>query len=219
MPSLSSFCAVEKPLHALLDQERGNALRPGLRIGLRVDDERVGVRPVGDPHLGAVEDVAIALAVGAQPHRHDIGPGTGLAHRERADVLAADELRQVFAFLRVAAVAADLVHAQVRVRAIGQPDRRRRARDLLHRHAMREIAHRGAAVLLLDGDAEQTQVAHLAPQVGRELVRVIDVRGARRDLVRGELLHRRAQQIDRLAMMKGQRWKVEHRPLQCSSRS
>ena len=66
MPSLSSFCAVEKPLQALLDQEGGDAARAGVRIGLGVDDERVGMRAVGDPHLGAVEHVAVALLLGAQ---------------------------------------------------------------------------------------------------------------------------------------------------------
>ena len=43
MPSLSSFCAVEKPLQALLDDEGGDAARAGGGIGLGVDDERVGV--------------------------------------------------------------------------------------------------------------------------------------------------------------------------------
>ena len=188
-------------LHALLDQERRDPARAGVRVGLRVDDQRVGVRPVGDPHLVAVHDVAVAAAFGTQPHRHDVRARARLAHRQRADVLAADELRQVAALLRLAAVAADLVDAQVRVRAVRQAHGGRRARDLLHRHAVREVTHRRAAVRLLDGDAEDAQVAHLPPQVRRELVAAVDVGGARRDLVRGELRDRRAQHVDRLAVV------------------
>ena len=113
-------------LHALLDQEGRDALRARRRIGLGVDDERVGVRPVGDPHLAAVEDEAVALLLGPRLHADDVGAGAGLAHGERAHMLAGDQLRQVFALLRLAAVAAELVDAQVRVRAVGEADRRPR---------------------------------------------------------------------------------------------
>ena len=44
----------------------------------------------------------------------------------------------------------------------------------------------GAAVFLLDGDAEDAERAHLAPQIRREFVDAVDLGGARRDLVRGE---------------------------------
>ena len=200
--------------HALFDQERRDALRSGLRVGLRVHDQRVRVGAVGDPHLVAVQHVTLgrpaALPVRAQAHRHDVRTRPRFAHRQRADVLAADELRQVALLLRFAAVAADLVDAKVRMRAVGQSHRRGRARDLLHRDDVGEVSHRRAAVLFLDGDAEQSQVAHLPPQVGRKEVVVIDGRGARRDLVGGELLHGRAQHVDRLAVVEVEGRKIEH---------
>ena len=114
--------------------------------------------------------------------------------------------------LRLAAVAPDLVDAQVRVRAVGETDRRRGAADFLHRDDVREVAHRRAAVFLVDGDAEQAEVAQLAPQVGRELVGAVDLGGARRDLVGGELPHRRAQHVDRLAVVEVEGGEVRHRP-------
>ena len=46
---------------------------------------------------------------------------------------------------------------------------------------------------------EQAEVAELAPEVGREHVLVVDLGGARRDLVGGEGAHRVAQHVDRLA--------------------
>ena len=73
----------------------------GVRVGLRVDDQRVGVAAVGDPHLAAVEHVAIALRLGAQLHADHVRAGIRLAHRQRADVFAGDQLGQVLALLRL----------------------------------------------------------------------------------------------------------------------
>jgi hypothetical protein len=101
MPSLSSLAAERQALDPLLDDERGDAARAGVDVGLGVDDQRVGIAAVGDPHLRAVEDVAVALRFGAQLHADDVGAGVRLAHRERADVLARDELGQVLLLLRL----------------------------------------------------------------------------------------------------------------------
>mmetsp|Transcript_26227 Transcript_26227/g.61964 ORF Transcript_26227/g.61964 Transcript_26227/m.61964 type:complete len:421 (+) Transcript_26227:5135-6397(+) len=191
-------------LHALLDQEGGHTPRAQLRLGLGVDDEGVGVRSVSDPHLAAVEDVVAALVLGAQLHADDVRAGAGFAHRQRADMLAADQLGQVFGALRVIAVALDLVHAQVAVRAVGQAHRRAGAADLLHRHHVGQVAHVGAAVLLGDGDAQHAQLAHLAPQIHRELVAAVDLGGAWRDLGLGKGAHRVAQSVDVFAELEVQ---------------
>ena len=120
MPSLSSS-ARREPLHALLDQECRYATRPGLRVGFGVDDQRVGVGTVGDPHLAAVEHVPVLMALCAQAHRHDVRSSAWLAHRQRTDMLPGDQLRQVFPFLRGVAVAANLIDAKVRVRPVERP--------------------------------------------------------------------------------------------------
>src|SRR5207237_10814140 len=114
---------------------------------------------------------------------------------------AGNELWQVFAFLRRAAVAPDLVDAQVRVRAVGKPDRRGSARDLLHRDNVGEVAHHGAAVVFLDRDAQEAELAELGPQIARKLVRAVDLGGARRDFLPGEVLHRFAQHGKGLAVI------------------
>src|SRR4051794_22129812 len=98
-------------------------------------------------------------------------------------MLARDQLRQVFALLRAAAVAADLVDAEGGVRAIGQTDRRRRARHFLDRDAMLEIAEAGAAILFLDGNAVQAERADFWPEVPWKLVALVDFGRARRDLL------------------------------------
>ena len=61
---------------------------------------------------------------------------------------------------------------------------------------MREIAHVGAAVFLLDGDAKQPETGELAPQVHREFVVVVDPGRARGDFPGSEVLHGVAQHVD-----------------------
>ena len=111
-------------------------------------------------------------------------------------MLARNQLRQIFALLRFAAVAPDLVDAKIRMRAVRKPYRRRRTGDFLHRHDVRQIAHVRTAIGLLDGNAQKSEVTHLAPQPRGKLVRAIDIGRAWRDLVRSELMDRRAQHVD-----------------------
>ena len=98
-------------------------------------------------------------------------------------MLAADQLGEIFALLLVIAPAADLVDAQVGVRAVAQADRGRRPRHFLLRDDMLEIAEAEPAPFLLDGDAVQAELAHLRPQMLRKFVLLVDLGGDRRDLV------------------------------------
>jgi hypothetical protein len=208
MPSLSSFCAMEKPFMPFSIEEGGDAARAELGLGLGVDHQGVGVGAVGDPHLAAVEQVVAALVLGLELHADDVAAGAGLAHGQRAHMLAADQLGQVLLLLRLGAVALDLVDAQVAVRAVAQADRGAGAADLLHRDHVRQVAHVGAAVLLGHGDAQHAQLAHLAPQVHRELVAAVDLGRARRDLGLGKVAHRVAQRVDVFAELEVQAGQV-----------
>ena len=67
---------------------------------------------------------------------------------------------------------------------------------------MRQIAHVGAAVLLASRHAEQTHVAKLLPEVGREFVNAVNLGSARRNFRVGKGLNRIAQQIDVFAEAK-----------------
>src|SRR3546814_17364144 len=78
-----------------LHHEGGDAARPRLGIGLGVDHQGVGLAGIGDPHLAAVEDVAVALLVGAGAHADDVGAGARPAHGQRADVLPGSEESRV----------------------------------------------------------------------------------------------------------------------------
>src|SRR5262249_45887438 len=85
------------------------------------------------------------------------------------------------------------------MRAVRQANRRRSAGNFLHRYAMGEVAEPGAAPFFLDRDAEQPERAELWPQLARESVGAIDLLGARRDLVLGEVAHRVAEHVDTAA--------------------
>ena len=85
------------------------------------------------------------------------------------------------------------------MRAIGQADRAGRTRNLLHRHAMLEIAEPCPAKFLLDRDAVHAELAQLRPQIARKGVAAVDLVGTRRDLVGGECAHTVAQQVGGLA--------------------
>ncbi len=114
-------------------------------------------------------------------------------------MLAGDQFRQVFAFLGIVAVAADLIDAQVGVGAIGQSDRGRTAADFLHGDAVFEVTEAGATIVLLDGDTVQAEGAHLGPEVAREFVGAVDLGRDRRDLVGSEGADRIAQLVRSLA--------------------
>ena len=81
------------------------------------------------------------------------------------------------------------------MRAVAEADRGRRAADFLDRDDMFEVAEREPAIFLLDGDAVQAEFAHRRPEIAREPVLGVDLRGERRDLVGGETLRRLADHV------------------------
>src|SRR5262249_39362174 len=116
----------------------------------------------------------------------------------------------IAALLIVAAVAADLVDAEGRMRSIGQPDRGGGARDFLHRDAVLEIAEPRPTPFLLHGDAVHAELAHPGPQVPREGVAAGELVGARGDALGGETAHAVAQHVGGLAQTEIKAARVVH---------
>ncbi len=77
---------------------------------------------------------------------------------------------------------------------------------------MREVTQTCAAVLLRHGDAEQAHVTEFAPHVGGEQVVVVDLRGARGDLIGDEGLHLIAQHVDGFTEGEIQGWIAHEAP-------
>ncbi len=175
-----------EPLEGLFNDKGGNALGPGIGIGFGIDDQRMGIRPVGDPHLVAIEDATIALFLGLKLHRDNVGSSARLAHRQRPDMFATDQFGQVFGLLFGRGVAFDLVDAQVGMRAIGQRDRGRSTADFFHGDHVLKIAKAGTAVFFGHCHAQQAKITEFAPEIVGELVTGINLGRARGDFGLGK---------------------------------
>ena len=173
-------------LYAALDQKRGDPARASAGIGLCVYNQSIRVRRVGDPELGSVEHIAIAALLRAQLHADDIRARARFAHRQRADMLAADQLRQNLALLPGRRPTANLVDAEIGVRAVAQADGAARPAHFFHRHDVFEIAEPQAAILFRHRDPMQPERAHLGPEFTREGVGSVDLGGERRNAALGE---------------------------------
>ena len=138
----------------------------GVGIGLHQQREHLAVDAVGDPGLGAVDEVGVvARAHRARADRLQVGAAVGLGEGEAAAQLAGREARQEAALLLLGA---DALHArrhdQVRVEDAGQrhPDLRHLLTDAgVGRGREPEPAVGGA-----DGGAEQAQRLHLLHHLG-----------------------------------------------------
>src|SRR3546814_18055234 len=97
-----------------------------------------------------------------------------------SDVCSSDLPGKVFGFLFGIAPAADLVDAEVGMRAVAETDRSRGAADLLHRDDVIEIAQAEPAIFFLDGDAVESQRAHFGPERAIALVLLVDRSAERR---------------------------------------
>ena len=154
---------------ALLGEEEAHALVAGFGGGVGLDQqgEAGAVNAVGDPGLGAVDDVGVvALALGRGADRLQVRAAVGFREREPAPQLTAREAGQVGIPLLVGAEALDGGgHDEVRVD------------EAAHRHPgvgepLDDLGVGGdrqaeAAVILGDGGAEETHLLHLLDDVLR----------------------------------------------------
>lgn len=102
-----------------LENEGRDALGGLCGLGFGVDDHVVGVGPVGDPHLGAVEEISAVDFFGCALHADDVAARRVLAHGQRAHLVARYQPRQVLFLLRRRPVEHELVDAELRVRGVG----------------------------------------------------------------------------------------------------
>ena len=157
-------------------------------LGAREDGHHVGDVGLGDEALAAVQAPAGVGARGARAHRGGVGAGVGLGQRERAQPLAAGQPRQQLGLLRVGAEQQHRAGAEVLV-AEQHPAVGAAARDLLADEREREQAAVEPAVLGRGDGGEDVVRAEQLAHVVRELAARVDLRGARLEVVLGELAH------------------------------
>ena len=98
---------------AALDDERGDALVAGARIGIREHDVDLCFRAVRDPHLAAGQHPLVAALFGARRQPERVGAGARLRQRVRAD-RAVGQAGEVRALEVIAAVLHErIVHQRV----------------------------------------------------------------------------------------------------------
>src|SRR5579883_1210495 len=153
-------------------------------LGLGPDDEHIGDRRIGDPHLGAVEAIAARDLDGARGHAARIRAVIGLGQAEAANPLARGQFRQIFLALRLASKFMDRVHHEARLhahrRTIGAVD----ALDLARNQPVTDIIDPGATIAL-DRRAEKTERAHFADDVAIEIFAAVGVADARHQFLLG----------------------------------
>ena len=168
-PILSRLRPRSKPVHAALDDQQADALVAGVGVGARDHDHEVGQDAVADERLRAVEDVVVALVDRAGPDALEVRAGARLGHRDRRDQLAADQAGQPALLLLVVRQRADVGDDHVVVHREAEPAGAG-AGDLLgEHHVVAEVLDPGAAVLLVDVEAEQPGLAGLEPDLAVDL--------------------------------------------------
>lgn len=119
-----------------------------------------------------------------------------LAHRQPTNLLSTNQPREVLLLLRLTPVQHQLIHTQLTMRSIAQPNTATRATQLLHDHAVRLVAHGQAAVLLARGDAEEARLAKLLPHVVGERILAVGLGGdLLGDLAARKVLHALAELV------------------------
>src|SRR3989441_13088820 len=96
------------------DDDQRKALRPrGSDVRFRGEADESGVPAVRDERLGAVNDIVVAVATGGGLDALQVRAGGGLAHRDRANQLAARHAGEPVALLLFGPVGADAVRYTV----------------------------------------------------------------------------------------------------------
>ncbi len=91
-----------------LDDDERETFRPRVRVGAAHHDDEIGVDSVGDERLLAVDHPLVTVAYGGGLHALQVGSGSGLGHRDRADTLTGGHLRQPAGLLLLCAEVHDV---------------------------------------------------------------------------------------------------------------
>ena len=166
---LVEVAAALEALHAALDDEQADALVAGVGVGAADHDHQVGHDAVADEGLRAVEHVVVALVDGRRADALQVAAGAGLGHRDRRDDLAADQAGQPALLLLVGPELRDVGDDDVAVHGEARAAGADLGHLLGHDRVVAEVLDPGAAVLLVDVEAEQPGLAGLDPDLAADL--------------------------------------------------
>ena len=93
------FFADLEARRSFLDDHRGDSFFPFRRIGIHVNDRRVGRAAIGDPRFRAVDDVTVALLHRLGLQRRRVGARLRLGQRVATDLFPSRKRQQKLLFL------------------------------------------------------------------------------------------------------------------------
>ena len=194
MPHFCVSVPLENPLKRALDDERaqaGRILLPLLvRIAPRNHEKRVGHVGQRDPHLLAVQHIAIAALLRRRLDAARVASRRRLGEAVGGDQRALRLRNEILLFLRFGSPRQQRQAVERDVHRQDDAQRRVRVLELFARDAEADVVHARAAVLRRHADAEQPELGHLRQQAAIERVLAIELLDARRNLPRRPLARR-----------------------------
>ena len=176
--------AADREARLLGSDEHAHALVAWVRsrVGLYQQRKATAFDAVGDPGLGAVDDVVVAIAPRRGADALQVRAGVGLRQRQAAAHLAAGELRQPCILLLRGAEFLDR-QRQHQVRVENPRDRHPVARDAHDDLGVGPCRQSEPTVFRRDRRAEQPQLLHLLDRFGRIAIGVVVFLGDRLHLL------------------------------------
>ncbi|MNT14879.1 hypothetical protein D3C72_1499000 [compost metagenome] len=173
-----------------LHGDQADARRAGVLVRLDRHHVEVAVGAVGDPGLGAVDHVVVAVAHGAGAQGRDVRAGVGLGDGDRPHLLARDRGHQVGLLHRLGALLEDGARGDELLNDDGRGEAAHAAAgDFLAEDHRVEGVGGGPAVLLGVGQAQKAHLAHAAPDVFGNAAVGLPFVGVGRHLVFHEAAH------------------------------
>src|SRR5690606_359640 len=169
------------------DEEGGDAPVTGVVGGAGEEQDDVGPGAVGDEHLGAVDDVVVAVAHRAGGEPAGVGAGARLGEAEAADVLPRGQTGQPGALLLLTSPRDDGLGDQAEGDGDDAAHGGVATAQLLGDQAVREMVPAGAAVLLVDRQPEEADLAELPDDGPVDLLGAVPGGGVRHDLALDEV--------------------------------
>jgi hypothetical protein len=166
-PALLLQFGAREALTLALDQQQGDAAGP-LPAGAHGDGVVVGPHAAGDEHLGAVDDVVVAVQPGRGAQVGDVAAARRLGDGQGRDLLARQHLRDDAVLHLLAAHAPDRRQADAVAHQAGVDPAGAVAGHLLAGDDRHEGVGRHAAVLFRPAQPQQADVRGLAIELARE---------------------------------------------------
>ena len=194
-PHLVFLPAGPEALHALLEDERGDAVLPPalVRDGKHHGDIAHGA--VRRERLAAVQDPVVAVAHGGRAGARCVAACRRLGEAPRADLLSSGQGDEKAPLLLLRSGHENMVRAQGVVGRNRKTDGSVHPRQFLDDEGVVQHLETGAAILWRKDDAQHPHVAELAHHLARKLLGLVELPGARSDLLLGELTNRLAGQL------------------------